>query len=176
MRQYVYTRAHAKTLDKYRTIKVLFLVLGCMVLLLQSICWLIVWSKDMSVSTSDMVFVTITLVASFLFVLSQLFFAMRNNKIIKAINQFGECMTPRYGESFFRKRTIAKGLALFMRIISVVFVLLLGILMVNFVMDYLNWGKVILKLPLMVLIVVEVLNVSAEIKYQTMLTKVDQNR
>lgn len=176
MKLYTYTRAHVKALDRYRTIKLLFLLLGCLTLLLQSICWLIVWNKGISVSTTDMVFVTITLIAAFLFVLSQLFFAVRNNKIIKEIDQTGECRYPRYGESFFRKRTIASGLALFMRIISVVFLILLGILIINFIRDYLNWGKVILKLPLMMLIVVEVVNISAEIRHQTMLTKVDQGK
>lgn len=174
MKQYVYTSAHSTTLNKYRTIKILFLVLGCLVLLLQSICWLIVWGKNMPVSTSDMVFVTITLVASFLFILAQLFFAVRNNQIIRAVRENGECQNVRLGAKFFRQRTFAHGLVILSRIISIVFVLLLGILIVNFIQDYLNWGKVILKLPLMVLLVVEVLNMTAEIRYQTMLEEVDR--
>ena len=168
---YEYTSDQIGELKKYRVMKVLFLLLGCLVLLLQSISWLVVWMKDIPVSTTSMVFVTITLVATFFFITSQWFFLIRNKKIRKTVKEEGRYVGQRLKLRFSNKSSWAGAFVVFFRIIAVVFVLLLGILIVSFIQNYLNWGKVILKMPLMVLLAVQFLSLSAEIRYQTMLEK-----
>lgn len=171
MEQFVYSSIHLPALKKYGITKILFTLLGCLVLLLQSITWLIVWLKGVDVSTSDLVFVTITLVSALFFTGSQIFFAIRNKNIRETIKYQGSFQTFRPKLKFSNKASIGGGLVVFCRIIAVVFVILLGVLMANFILDYLNWGKVILKTPIMVLIAVWFLNTSAELRFQTMIEK-----
>lgn len=168
MEQFVYTSVHIPALKKYGFMKILFLLLGCLVLLLQSIAWLVVWNKDIDISTSNMVFVTITLVFTLFFVASQAFFAIRNKKIINTINENGFFKTFRIKLKFSNKASIGGGLVVFCRILAVLFVILLGILIVSFIQNYLNWGKVILKMPFMVFCAVGFLNLSAELRFQTL--------
>lgn len=171
MQDYVYTSEHLDELKKYRTTKILFLLLGCLVLLLQSISWLAVWVKDIPVSTSSMVFVTITLIATFLFVSSQSFFLVRNKQIINTIKEEGKFESKRLKVRFSNKASWSGAFVVFFRIIAVVFVILLVGLIISFVQNYLNWGKIILKMPLMVLLAVQFLSLSAELRYQTMIEK-----
>jgi len=126
----------------------------------------------MPVSTSSMLFVGITLVASLYFVASQCFFAIRNKKVIKTIKEKGQFVTKRVNLKFSDKSSWAGAFVVFFRIIAILFVFLLGALIVSFVQNYLNWGKIILKMPFMVFCAVGFLNLSAEIRYQTMLEKV----
>ncbi|MFQ6724316.1 MAG: hypothetical protein ACLRFE_03165 [Clostridia bacterium] len=169
MVKYVYTAEHLPVLRKYAIMKVMFLLLGCLVLLLQSIAWLVVWFKDIEVSTSNMWFVTITLVFTLSFVASQMFWAIRNRKIMKTVKNGDVFPTKRVKMKFSDKHSFAGALIVFARIMAVLFVILLGILIVNFVQDYLNWGKIILKMPFMVLCAVMFLNASAELRYQTLI-------
>ena len=171
MEYYTYTHEHLKALKKYGMMKMLFLFLSCLVVLLQSISWLIVWWKDFEVSTSSMVFVTITLVASILFMFSQVFFMIRNRKIMNTIELEGKYESVRLKVKFSNKASWAGALVFLVRILALLFVVLLGILIVNFVQDYLNWGKIILKVPFMVFLAVGFLNTSAELKFQTIVEK-----
>ena len=171
MERFVFSSVHLPALKKYGFMKLLFTLLGCLVLLLQSIAWLVVWLKDVDVSTSDLVFVTVTLVCALLFTISQLFFAIRSKKIRDTINSQGSFETFRPKLKFSEKSSVGGGLVVLCRIIAIVFVILLGVLMVNFILDYLNWGKVILKTPIMVLLAVWFLNTSAELKFQAIIEK-----
>ncbi len=171
MEKFVYTHIHLPALKKYGTMKILFALLGCLVLLLQSIAWLVVWSRDMEIDTTNMVFVTITLVFSLFFVMGQVFFSVRNRKIMQTIQKDGACATFRTKLRFSNKASWAGGLVLFCRILAVLFVILLGILIVSFIQQYLNWGKIILKMPFMVLIAVGFLNTSAEFRFHSMVEK-----
>ena len=173
MKEFVYTSAHINALKKYGVMKVLFLLLGCLVLLLQSIAWLIVWLKDIEISTSSMVFVTITLVATLYFIASQCFFAIRNIKIIRTINTNGEFRTRRIKFKFSNISSWAGGMVIVTRVIAIIFVILMAILTVNFLQNYLNWGKVILKVPFMMFCTVGFLNLSAELRFQTMVEKIN---
>lgn len=171
MEDYVYTSSELDELKKYRTMKILFLLLGCLVLLLQSITWLIVWLRDIPVSTSSKVFVTITLVATFLFIASQSVFLIRNKNIVKIVKEQGRFHSKRIKLKFSDKTTWAGAFVILFRIIAIIIVVLLGVLIVTFIRNYLNWGKIVLKMPLMVLVAVQALNLSAELRYQTMLEK-----
>ena len=168
MEKYVYTEVHLPALKKYSVIKILFLILGCLVLLLQSITWLVVWNKGIDISVTNMVFVGITLVSSLYFVASQVFFAIRNRKIMSTIRREGSFNTKRVKLKFSNKTSFGGALVVFCRIIAILFVILLGILIVSFIQNYLNWGKIILKMPFMVFCAVGFLNLSAELRYQTM--------
>lgn len=169
MERFVYTSAHFGALKKYSIMKILFLILGCLVLLLQSITWLVVWLRDMAITTSDMVFVGLTLVFSLYFVASQVFFGVRSKKIVQAIKQDGLFATKRVKIKFSNKSSFGGALVLFARIIAILFVILLAILIVSFIQNYLNWGKIILKMPLMVFFAIMFLNYSAELRYQTLI-------
>lgn len=172
MKEYIYTSAHIETLKKYSFMKMLFLLLGCLVMLLQSLAWLVVWFKDIDISTSSMVFVTITLICSLYFIASQFFFAIRNRKIIKTIKREGKFITRRIRFKFSDKSSWAGGMVILARIIAILFVVLLGILTISFLQNYINWGKVILKMPFMMFCAVGFLNLSAELRYQTMIEKI----
>lgn len=169
MEKYIYTKEHIPTLKKYCTAKIVFLLLGCLVLLLQSISWLVVWLKDIDISISSMVFVGITLVFALSFVGSQFFFAVRTKNIIKLINSEGKFITMRIRRGFSDKTSWGGALTVLARVIAVLFVIFLGILIVSFVQNYLNWGKIILKMPLMVFCAVWFLNMSAELRFQSMI-------
>lgn len=171
MENFVYSRVHLDVLKKNGVRKVLFLLLGCLVLLLQSIAWLIVRDKDIDVKVSDMVFVGITLVATLFFVCSQLFFGIRNRKIINTIKSGQNFTTKRMKFRFSDKFSWGGGLVVLTRIIALLFVVLLGILIVSFIQNYLNWGKIILKMPLMVFCAVGFLNLSAELRFQGLVEK-----
>lgn len=168
MEKYIYTFKHLPALKKYGFMKVLFLLLGCLVLLLQSIAWLVVWNKNISIDITNMVFVTITLVFTIFFVLSQVFFALRNKKIIQIIEQKGSFESFRFKLRFSNKASFGGALVVLCRIIAILFIILLSILVVSFIQNYLNWGKIILKMPFMVLCVVGFLNLSAELRFQEM--------
>lgn len=171
MKQYVYTADTLPELKKYGIARILFLLLGCLVLLLQSLSWLVVWLKDMEITVSDMAFVGITLVASLSFVMSQSVWAIRNKKIIKAIKNNGSFTTKRLNVRVSDKSSFAGALVLLCRIIAIVCVILLGILIVSFIQNYLNWGRIILKMPLMVYLTIGFLNVSSELRFQKMIEK-----
>ena len=125
----------------------------------------------MEIDTTNMVFVTITLIFSLFFIAGQVFFSVRNRKIINAVKRDGKFETVRSKLRFSDKASFAGGLVLFCRILAVLFVILLGILVVSFIQQYLNWGKIILKMPFMVLCAVGFLNTSAELRFQTMVDK-----
>lgn len=172
MEQFIYTKNHFEALKKYKTMKVLFLALGCFVLALQSITWLVVWLRDMPVKVSDMWFVGITLIYSLYFVISQIFMIIYTNRIISTVNREGSYTTKRLRVRLSDKSTFAGAYTIFCKIMAIVFVVVLAIMLVNFVMDFVNWGKVILKTPLVVLCAIQFLNTSAELSYQTLLEKV----
>jgi hypothetical protein len=171
MEQYVYTSNHLPALKKYGVMKILFLLLGCLTLLLQSLAWLIVWMRDMPVSKSDMWFVAITLVSAFYFIAGQCFFLARNRKIINMVSDGGTFVCRRTKIRFSNKASVGGAIALFCKIIAILFVILLGILIVSFIQNYLKWGKVILKMPLMVFLTVSFLHTSAEVRYQALVEK-----
>lgn len=174
MEKYVYTDKHLPAFKKYGMMKILFLLLGCLVLLLQSIAWLVVWNKDIDVNVTNMVFVAITLIFSLYFVASQVFFAIRNRKIMCIIRNNGKFTTKRIKLKFSNKASLGGALIVFARIIALLFVILLGILIVSFIQNYLNWGKIILKMPLMVLCAVQFLNLSAELRFQTVIEELNK--
>ena len=171
MEDYIYKASHFKILRKYGLMKLLFLLLGCLVLLFQSMSWLIVWYRDMSSSLSDKIFVAITLGATFTFMVSQMYFYTRTNKIMRAIREEGSYTLKRFKLKFSKKTSFAGALAVLCRIITVVFIVLLGIMVVNFIKDYVNWGKVILKMPFMFYCAISMLSVSSEFRYQALLDK-----
>ena len=84
----------------------------------------------------------------------------------------GSYTTRRVKLRFSDKSTIGGAIAVFCKILAVIFVFVLGAMIFNFITDFVNWGKVILKTPLVVLCAIEFLNLSAEISYQAMLEKV----
>lgn len=168
---YEYTSEQLDELKKYKIMKVLFLLLGCLVLLLQSISWLVVWMRDIPANLTNKIFVTVTLVSTFFFIASQCLFLVRNKRITNIVKTEGKYVGTRLKLRFSNKGSWAGAFVMFFRIISILFLVLLGILIVSFIQNYLNWGKVILKMPLMVLLAVQFLNLSAEIRYQTMLEK-----
>lgn len=172
MEQFVYTKNHIDAIKKYKTMRVLFLALGCFVLALQSITWLVVWLRDVPVKISDMWFVGITLVYSLYFVASQIFFIVHSRRIMAIVAKDGSYTTRRVKLRFSDKSTIGGAIAVFCKILAVIFVFVLGVMIFNFITDFVNWGKVILKTPLVVLCAIEFLNLSAEISYQAMLEKV----
>ena len=174
MINFVYTSAHMNVLKKYGTMKLLFLLLGCLIILFQSIAWLIVWARDMAVSNSDMIFVGITLLMSFGFMTSQLYFAVRNKKIINIIKNQGKFETKRLKVKFSDRATWAGAFVILVRVLLVLFVILLGVLLVVFIQNYLNWGKILLKMPLMVYFAIAFLDISAELRYQEMIEKVNE--
>jgi hypothetical protein len=171
MERFIYTPAHLPALKKYGTMKILFALLGSLVLLLQSIAWLVVWTKDIKVDTISLAFVTITLIGSLFFVMGQVFFAIRNRKIISSVKTNGTFEITKIKFRYSNKSSFSGALVLFCRFLAILFVILLGILIVNFIQQYLNWGKIILKMPFMVLCAVGFLNTSAELKFQTMVEK-----
>ena len=171
MEQFIYTSKHMGALKKYNFMKTLFVLLGCLVVLLQSIAWLVVWMRDMATSTSDMFFVGITLISALYFTMSQVFFLARNNKIIKIVSSGNQFITSRVKMKFSNKSSFAGALVVLCKILAVLFVILLGIVIVSFVQNYVNWGKVILKMPFMVFCAIGFLNLSAELSYQKMLEK-----
>lgn len=171
MEQYVYNSNHLPALKKYGFMKMLFLLLGSLTLLLQSFAWLIVWMRDMPISKSDMWFVAITLISAFYFIAAQCFFLARNRKIINMVNAGGTFVGRRTKIRFSNKASLGGAIALFCRILAILFVVLLGVLIVSFVQNYLNWGKVILKMPLMVFLAVSFLHTSAEVRFQALVEK-----
>lgn len=171
MEEVVYDKKHLLTLKRYGYAKIMFLLMGCLTLLLQSLAWVVVLFKEVPVSTSSKVFVTITQIGSLLFIISQFALAIRNKHIIKTIITSGKCTTRRLKVKVSNKASFAGGLLVLCRIIAVIFVILLGILVVNFLQNYLNWGKVILKMPIMILLAVEFLNSSAELKFKALLER-----
>ena len=106
------------------------------------------------------------------FIASQFFFAIRNRKIIKTIKQKGDFTTHRISFKFSDKSSWAGGMVVLARIVAILFVVLLAILTGSFLQNYINWGKVILKMPFMMFCAVGFLNLSAELRYQTMIEKV----
>lgn len=171
MEQFIYTSKHMGALKKYNFMKTLFVLLGCLVILLQSIAWLVVWMRDMTTTTSDMIFVGVTLISALYFTMSQVFFWVRNNKIIKSVQEGKQFITSRVKMKFSNKSSFAGALVALSKILAVLFVILLGIMIASFVQNYVNWGKVILKMPFMVFCAIGFLNLSAELNYQKMLEK-----
>ena len=66
---------------------------------------------------------------------------------------------------------MAGAFAVFCKVLAVIFIFVLGVMIYNFVTDFVTWGKIVLKTPLIVLCAVEFLSLSAEISYQSMLEK-----
>ena len=175
MTKFEYKSAHLKILNKYSTAKLLSLLLGCLTLLLQSIAWLLVWFNDKPVTTSDMVFVTITIVGALSFICAQFFYYMRNKRIIKAVKQHGSAQAIRSKLRYSDKGSWAGGLVVFYRVLGILFVILLGILVVSFIQNYLNWGKIILKMPFMVYCTVGFLNSSVDFRFNIEAEKISDN-
>lgn len=171
MEQFVYTKNHINAVKKYKTMRVLFLALGCFVLALQSIAWLVVWLKNMPIKISDMWFVGITLIYSLYFVISQIFLIIHSRRILERIKKEGSYTTLRIKIRLSDKTTFGGTLTIFAKVLFVIFIILLAIVVTNFISDIVNWGKIILKMPLLVLCAVEFLNLSAELNYQAMLEK-----
>ena len=174
MEKCIYTAEHIPVLKKYNFMNMLFLLLGCLVMLLQSIAWLVVWYKDMEINTLNMVFVTITLVFSLFFVMSQVFMYIRNKKIIKTINLYGSFETRRLKIKLSNKHSWGGALRVLCHIFAIIFVVILAAMMFSFVKNYVNWGKVILKVPFMIFCAVSMLNLSAELKIQSLLENSNQ--
>lgn len=174
MEKYIYTSDHLRALKKYGIMKIWFLFLGCLVLMLQSMAWLLVWYKEKPATVSDMWFVTITLVFSLFFVASQVFWVKRNRKIMHTIKKDGRFVTNRIKMKFSNKASWGGALVVLSRILAILFVILLGILTVSFIQNYVNWGKVILKMPLTLFCAVSFLNLSAELRYQKIIETAKQ--
>lgn len=174
MKDFCYNAKHLSLLKKYSKIKLLFIFMFCLVLLLQSITWLIVWNKDISISTTDMVFVVITLAGAFSLILSQMIMYKTNSTIIKNVQDNGEYKTKVFSTKFSNKSSWAWGYVVLTRILCIVFIILLGIMVVNFIQNYVNWGKIILKMPLMLFLAVAFLNLSAILRFQINMEKLDK--
>lgn len=172
MEQFVYTKKHLDALKKYKTTKVLFLALGCFILALQSIIWLVVWVRDMPVKVSDMWFVGITLVYSLQFVSTQIFYIIHTRRIMSTVKKQESFTTRRLKLRFSDKSTFAGAIIVFSKVLVVVFTFILGVMIFNFITDFVTWGKVILKTPIVILCAIEFLDLSAEVNYQAMLEKV----
>ena len=171
MEQFVYTKKHLDALKKYRVMKIMFLVLGCFVLALQSITWLTVWIKNVPVKVSDMWFVGITLVYSLYFVASQIFYIIHGRRIVNAVKKQGSFTTMRIKLRFSDKSTVAGAFAVFCKVLAVIFIFVLGVMIYNFVTDFVTWGKIVSKTPLIVLCAVKFLSLSEEISYQSIFEK-----
>lgn len=172
MEKFIYTFKHLPTLKKNGVRKILFLLLGCLVLLLQSISWLVVWNKDIDIKVSDMVFVGITLISTFFFIMSEVFFAIRNVKVMNIIKRDQQFSTFRLKLRFSNKTSWGGALIFFSRFLAILFILLFGIMIVSFIQNYLNWGKIILKMPFMALCAVGFLNCSSELRFQSVVEQI----
>ena len=160
MKDYTYNSNHLNLLKKYGTIKLMFILMFCLVLLLQSMTWLIVWSKDVDIIKSDMVFVVITLIGSLAMMATQMIQYRINFNIIKNVQSEGSFTTRAFKTNFSNKSSWAWGYVLLTRILCVLFIILLGIVVYNFVQNYVNWGEIILKAPMMLFIAIGFLNLS----------------
>lgn len=174
MEDFVYTTKHLPVLKKYGTMRILFLLLGCLVILLQSITWLIVWYKDMTITAMDMAFVGVTLTLCLFFIASQVFLAGINARTISGIKINGLCAGKKPKAP--KNVSVAGGFRILIHFITILFVVLLGVLIVSFVQNYLNWGEVILKMPFMVYCSVSLLNVSANTKYKSLLGQIQYKK
>ena len=91
---------------------------------------------------------------------------------MSAINKEGSFTTRRVKLRFSDKSTFAGAFTVFCKILAVIFVFILAAMLYNFVIDFVSWGKVILKTPIVVLCAIEFLNMSSEISYQAMIEKI----
>jgi len=174
MEDFVYTSVHIKTLKKYGSSKLLFLLLGCLVLLLQSLAWILVWVRDMPSTTTDKVFVAVTILGSFMFISTQMFFFNRNRNMINIIKQQGSLIMKRTRIRFSNKNSLGGGIVVFYKVLAVIITVLLGISIVAFIQNYVNWGKIILKMPFIVYCAVGALNRTADIRFQIAIEKSSQ--
>lgn len=173
MREYCYNSKHLNLLNKYSRVKLLFIFMFCLVILLQAITWLLVWGKDIAISTSDMIFVGVTLVGALSLVFSQMVMYRMNANIIKNVKSNGEFKASVSKVRFSNKSSWAWGYVVLTRILCLVFIILLGITVFNFIQNYVNWGKIILKMPLTLFLAVGFLNLSAILRFQINLEKLD---
>lgn len=165
MKSFCYNTSHLTLLHKYKTTRILFMTLFCFVILLQSISWLIVWMDGAVASTMDMVFVGVTLIISFIQFIVHAWLYAYNNRIIKEVKTNGSAVGLMSAIKFNDKTSFGNGLIVFCRILTVVFTVFVGIAMFNFVENFLNWGKVLLKIPALVMLVVMSLNLSGMLRF-----------
>lgn len=165
MKSFCYNTSHLTLLYKYRTTRILFMTLFCFVILLQSVSWLIVWMNGTVASVMDMVFVGVTLIVSLIQFISHSWLYAYNNRIIREVETNGSAVGLMSAINFNDKTSFGNGLIVFCRILTVVFAIFVGIAMFNFVQDFLNWGKVMLKIPALVMLVVISLNLSGMLRF-----------
>lgn len=169
--EYTYNAGHLNLLKKSGVLKLIFSFIFCLIIILQALAWLIVWSKDMSFTTTDTVFVAITILGCLAMLVSQIYFYRHNQTITEHVKIEGSYTTKRLKFKFSQKSSWSWGYLVLTNIITIVFVILLGIMVVNFIQNYVNWGRIILKMPLMLFLAVASLQVSANLRYESLLEK-----
>ncbi len=174
MKSVTYDKKHLSTLKEYCVIKLMFTFLISLVLLLQSAIWLIVWHRNKSFSISDMVVVAITLGCCISMIISQMTYYRYNRNIVKQINEEGKFEIRRdINFRFNAKSGLSWGILLLFRIFTITIAILTGILVVEFVQDYLNWGEVILKMPILLLLLIAFMNTSASLRLRCAIDKIN---
>ena len=177
MKIITYDKKHMSTLKEYCVIKLMFVFLISLVLLLQSAIWLIVWHRNKSFSISDMVVVGITICSCITMLISQMVYYRYNKQIVNQIDEEGKFEVRRdLNYRFNAKSSWSWGVLLLFRIFTIVIAILTGILVVEFVQDYLNWGKVILKMPILILLLIAFMNTSASLRLRSSIDKININK
>lgn len=170
MKEFQYNRSHLNLLYKYRTTRLLFMTLFCFVILFQSVAWLIVWMNEIEASVMDMTFVGVTLGLSLFEFISHAWLYTYNNRVIAEIEQNGTATGYVSRLTVNEKSTFANILLVLCRIITVVFTIFVGICIFNFVENFVNWGKILLKIPALVMVVVAFLNLSGILRFNQLLS------
>lgn len=169
MKEFHYDARHLKLLYKYRTTRTLFMTLFCFVILFQSVSWLVVWMSDGEVSTMDMWFVGVTLAFSLIQFICHTWLYSYNNRIISQIEQVGSAEGFVSKLSVNEKSTFSNMLMILCRIICVLFAVFVGICIFSFIDNFMNWGKILLKIPALVMLLVAFLNLSGVLRFNQLL-------
>lgn len=170
MKEFQYNRSHLDLLHKYRITRLLFMTLFCFVIIFQSVSWLVVWMGDIEVSVTDMVFVGVTLGLSLVEFICHAWLYAYNNRVIAEVEQNGSATGYVSRLAVNESSTLANALLVFCRVITVLFTIFVGICIFNFVDNVLNWGRILLKIPALVLVVVGFLNLSGTLRYNKLLS------
>ena len=83
-----------------------------------------------------------------------------------SLDKNGSFTVKKYTVPYANKNSWAWGYVLLSRIIAVVCVILLGIMLVTFFQNYLNCGRIILKMPLMLYISMAFINLSGVLRFE----------
>lgn len=173
MRNVTYDERHLSILKEYCVIKLMFTFLISLVMMLQSAIWLIVWYKEKTILTSDVIAVTITLIGCLAMIISQMIYYRHNTNIVNEIEQKGSSEVRDLNFRFNSKSGLAWGLLALFRILAFLLSILTGILIVQFIRDYVNWGEAILKMPIVILMLIAFMNTSASLRLRSAIDKIN---